>query len=289
MFVMARSISSGVTVMCAWSACCSSRRSSIIRSSSSLYISCSWTLMTLASRVCWRICTRPAIARRKRSVHRTGRSPMTATTRSTIVAWAGGAATTTAAAESASAGSVLRRLAQATLLPLAVLEALAGAGLPVLLAFLLARVAREKARSLDRSTLLGVERDEGARDAVAHGLGLRRLAAARARGPHVELILGFDELEGLPQDHPRRLALEVLVDREVVDDDGAVSGFQPDARDGGLALAGGVCAGVDGGHSLVRVLSGLGRRCGLERRQQQGERLLGRVRMIRRRVELQLR
>src|SRR5258708_6209031 len=136
---------------------------------------------------------------------------------------------------------------------LAVLEALAGAGLPVLLALLLAGVAREEARALDRATLLGVERDERARDAVAHRLGLRGLAAARARGPDVELVLRFDELERLAEHHARGLALEVVVDRKPVDDDGAVAGLEPDARDGGLSLAGGVGAGFrHGGISAWR-------------------------------------
>src|SRR5258708_7331032 len=187
--------------------------------------------MTLASRVCKRICTRPAAERRSRSDHRMGRSPMTATMRSTIVAGAVPAAPARAKAAAIPARSAFRMAGEGTrsaASALAVLEALAGAGLPVLLALLLAGVAREEARALDRATLLGVERDERTRDAVAHRLGLRGLAAARARGPDVELVLRFDELERLAEHHARGLALEVVVDRKPVDDDGALAGLEPD-------------------------------------------------------------
>ena len=61
---------------------------------------------------------------------------------------------------------------------LGVLEALAGAGLTVLLALLLARVAREEAGVLEAAAALGIDRDERAGDAVAHGLGLGAVPAA---------------------------------------------------------------------------------------------------------------
>ena len=48
-----------------------------------------------------------------------------------------------------------------------VLEALAGAGATVLLALLLARIAREKALALEGRAALGVGAREGARDAEA--------------------------------------------------------------------------------------------------------------------------
>src|SRR5450432_1943836 len=159
--------------------------------------------MTFGSRVCARICTRPDSARCSSSVQRTGRSPMTATTRSTMVACASGAAVSSATAKAAirSWRSFTLPTLSTARSALAVLEALACARLAVLLAFLLARVAREEARSLHDAALLGVERDERPRDAVAHGLGLSALAAALAGGPHVELIRHLDELERLPQHH----------------------------------------------------------------------------------------
>ena len=58
----------------------------------------------------------------------------------------------------------------------------------------------------------------------------------------VELVEGLDELEGLLHHHDRRLALEVLLGGLVVDGDLAGAGREPDAGDGGLALARGVGA-----------------------------------------------
>ncbi len=63
-------------------------------------------------------------------------------------------------------------------LPLAELEALAGAGLSVLLAFLLAGVAGQEPGRLEALAQLAVELEQGARDAVADGA---RLAACRRR------------------------------------------------------------------------------------------------------------
>src|SRR6185312_2678147 len=168
---------------------------------------------------------------------------------------------------------------------LAVLEALAGARLTVLLALLLARVPRQEARALDGAALLGVERDERARDPVAHRFRLGALAAARAGRPDVELVGRLDELERLAQDHARGLALEVIVDREAVDDDRSGAGLEPDAGDGGLALAGGVRAGISCGHgALLAVGRGASRRSTRQRL-----RLLGGVRMVGGRVDLELR
>src|SRR5262249_45071307 len=62
-------------------------------------------------------------------------------------------------------------------LPLGVLEALAGAGLPVLLALLLPIVARQEAGALQRRAPLGIREDQGAGDPVPHRFGLRRVAA----------------------------------------------------------------------------------------------------------------
>src|SRR5271154_3887991 len=108
--------------------------------------------MTFASWVCMRICTRPASARCRSSVHSTGRSPMTATTRSTMVACALAAQKK---ARPHATRNEIRARAPTNALPLAVLEPFAGAGLAVLFAFLLTRVARQKAGPFDHGALLG--------------------------------------------------------------------------------------------------------------------------------------
>src|SRR5262249_49186599 len=123
-------------------------------------------------------------------------------------------------------------------LALRVLEALAGAGLAVLLALFLAGVAREKAGLLQARSTFGVDGAEGARDAVAHGVGLGAVPPARDRGGHVVLIEHFDELERLAHDHARRLSLEVGVAGHAVHLDLPRSGLDPDAGDGRLPLAG---------------------------------------------------
>src|SRR5579862_2473337 len=150
---------------------------------------------------------RDAVDRLRSSVQRSGRSPTTATTRSTIVACARGEtkrrATRTPRATicSTAARRRFKRLSSEKGLPLAVLEPLARARLAVLLAFLLARVAREEACALEGWTFLGVERAEGTRYPVTHRFGLCVLPAPVARGPDVELVLRLDELERLPQHH----------------------------------------------------------------------------------------
>src|SRR5215213_7844180 len=102
-------------------------------------------------------------------------------------------------------------------LALRVLEALAGAGLPVLLALLLPRVAREEAGPLEGRAALGVGEHEGAGDAVAHGLGLGAVAAACDGRLDVVLIEDLEQLERLAHDHARGLADEVLVGGALVD------------------------------------------------------------------------
>ena len=68
---------------------------------------------------------------------------------------------------------------------LGVLRGLAGLLEAVLLALLLARVAREEAGLLELGAQLGVELDERPGDAEAQGAGLARDAAAVERGVDV--------------------------------------------------------------------------------------------------------
>src|SRR5690606_30853744 len=78
-----------------------------------------------------------------------------------------------------------------------------------------------------------------------HGLRLRGDPAAAHRRGHVVLALGLDDLEGLLDDHPQRLAREVVRELAAVDRDLALAGLQEDARDRVLALAGAVRTAVD--------------------------------------------
>src|SRR5260370_6105012 len=172
---------------------------------------------------------------------------MTATTRSTMDALADGPASARAAraAKAQATQTLLRKSTPERInLTLAVLEALASAGLTVLLTLFLSSVPREKARAFHGAPCFRIQSNKGTGDAVAHGFGLRALASARARRPNVELILRLDELKCLAKDHLRGLPLEVLLDGDAVHDDGAASGLEPNARDRRFALAGGVCAGA---------------------------------------------
>src|SRR5918992_1094051 len=78
-----------------------------------------------------------------------------------------------------------RGLATSRCLPLGVLELLAGAGLPVLLALPHARIARKQSGLLERQPQLVVEARERAREAVADGAGLAGGAAALDGNDHV--------------------------------------------------------------------------------------------------------
>src|SRR5258706_8505478 len=129
---------------------------------------------------------------------------------------------------------------------LGVLEPLASARLTVLLALFLAGVAGEKPRLFEAGATLGVDGDEGSRDAVPHGVGLGAVPAAGHGGLDVVLVEHFDELERLAHDHARRLSLEVLIAGHAVHLELARAGLHPNAGDGGLSFAGRV-----GGFLLV--------------------------------------
>ena len=224
MFLIAASTSSALTLRCALSAALSSRRSSIIRSRSSFSIS------DFAAAICAGFCAparmrnRNGCSRRWSSVSRMGRSPTTATTRSTIDR-AGSLRATEApprprrrptAAYASSPLSRFPRVLQAThgqILYHATerphsagkqadqrfeyWKRLRAPGWPYFLrSFFRASRVRKPARFSD-GALLGVERDEGARDAVAHRLGLGAVPPPVHRRPHVELIERLDELERL--------------------------------------------------------------------------------------------
>src|SRR5512146_1759130 len=124
-------------------------------------------------------------------------------------------------------------------LPLAELEALAGARASVLLALDGARIARDEPRLLQDRPELRVQLAQRAGDAVADGARLAREAATPRGDEHVELAHLVDQLERLDQDHLRRLAAEVRVERPAVDGDVAGPWSEAHARDGLLATADG--------------------------------------------------
>src|SRR5690606_30231758 len=107
----------------------------------------------------------------------------------------------------------------------------------VLLALLLARVAREEPAALDLRAQRLVDADQGAGDAVAQRAGLARGAAAAHARRDVPARGLVDEVERLLHDRAQHLAPEVLVERAAVHQDRAGSGLHADAGHGHLALA----------------------------------------------------
>src|SRR3954470_17827780 len=120
-------------------------------------------------------------------------------------------------------------------LPFAELEALARALLPVLLAFLDARVARQEPFLLEPRPELEVVLDQRARDAEAQRPRLPGDAAARDRGQHVELVSRLGDGERLLDLVAVGFGGEGLLERLAVDRQGA--GARPEEHAGGRCLA----------------------------------------------------
>src|SRR5262249_2955474 len=121
-------------------------------------------------------------------------------------------------------------------LALGVLRALARLVATVLLALDLARVAREVARLLQDRAELRIDVEECARDPVTDGGGLRSYSAPSHVDGDVVTTLNLGDLEGLVDDHPRRLAPEVILERALVDDDLPVALHQADLCHRALSL-----------------------------------------------------
>src|SRR5690606_2019132 len=102
-------------------------------------------------------------------------------------------------------------------LALAVLGRLAGLLQAVLLRLLLALVAREEARPLERRAHLGVDLDQRPGDAEPQRTGLARHAAAVQRGVDVVGLVGARDAQRLGEDHLVGLGGEVLGHVAVVD------------------------------------------------------------------------
>src|ERR1051325_44704 len=115
------------------------------------------------------------------------------------------------------------------------LEALARALLPVLLAFLDARVACDEPRLLQGRTQVRVKFHQSARYAVADSSGLARRAASRDVDEDVELVGCLRQLQGLANNHAQRFVGKVLLERLAIDLDFARARSQVDARRRSLA------------------------------------------------------
>src|SRR5262245_23580514 len=138
-------------------------------------------------------------------------------------------------------------------LALRVLEPRASAALTVLLALLLARVAREEAGLLQRGPQGGIVLLQRARDAEADRTGLAGVATALDRDVQIEVAHVIDRAERVEHVHAQDLAREVLLGGAPVDRDRAVA--QPDehARARSLASARGVEARGLAGHRHQRI------------------------------------
>src|SRR3954454_3985487 len=126
------------------------------------------------------------------------------------------------------------------------LRTLAGLLEACLLALHLARVAREVAAALQLGAERGLGLDERTGDPVAQRAGLGGDAATVDARDDVHAREVAGRLERLArlrlQTGPREVDLELLA----VDRVDAAAGLQHDARDRGLALAGGLVAGIGG-------------------------------------------
>src|SRR5690606_15076515 len=107
---------------------------------------------------------------------------------------------------------------------LAELEASARGLLAVLLALLLARVARDVPGGLQLGPQVAVGLHQRARDAVADRTGLRGDATTDDRRVHVVLVEQRDLFERLTDDHARGRTREVILIVAIVDRELALAG-----------------------------------------------------------------
>src|SRR5664280_2407424 len=98
------------------------------------------------------------------------------------------------------------------------LEALAGARLTGLLAFLFARIARDVSGFFQGGAELGIEFLEGPGDAMRHGAGLAADSAAAHVDSDVELLAHFDGEEGRVGLLGKILVTEVVFELAAVGD-----------------------------------------------------------------------
>src|SRR3954451_20428140 len=141
-------------------------------------------------------------------------------------------------------------------LTLGELRALTGLLQASLLALLRARVAREEAAALELAAQVGIGLHESARHAVAEGAGLGGHPAAVDARDHVHALLVARRLERCSHRLLEGGAREEVLERAAVHLVLAGAGLEDHARDGGLALAGGLVTRV-GRELLGRARGGL--------------------------------
>src|SRR5262249_39629092 len=112
--------------------------------------------------------------------------------------------------------------------------------MPDLLTLDLTRIASHEPGRAQRLPQGLIVLDQRTRNAVANRTGLAGDAAPIDAHRDIELVHELHGLERLAHDHAARFATEELIERPVVDRDGALAGAQVDASGGGLAPTGAV-------------------------------------------------
>src|SRR5208282_587524 len=125
-------------------------------------------------------------------------------------------------------------------LPLAELEALSGALLPVLLAFFGARVTGYHALGLELAAQFRIELHKSARDAEAHRIGLSSDSAAADVGQHVECSRTIGRDQGRLRGDALRGGHEIFVEPFAVNLELAAAWTKKNPRDRGFAPSGSV-------------------------------------------------
>jgi hypothetical protein len=108
----------------------------------------------------------------------------------------------------------------------------------ILLSFNGPGVARYKSRFLEGRSQLWVETHEGTGNAVSYRAGLTRNPAALDVNPDVKVPPWLGHAERLHNNHARRLASKILVERPIVDGETSPPWFQKDTRDGSFSSTG---------------------------------------------------
>jgi len=108
-----------------------------------------------------------------------------------------------------------------TFLALGELGSTTGGLQTVFLALLHTRIAGEETGLLEDGTVVGVDEQQSAGNAMAQSAGLTGHTAALDGGDDINLTEGLGRGEGLTDDHLEGLETEILVDVAAVDGDGA--------------------------------------------------------------------